>query len=170
MGKKSRLKAARRREQALPLDRAPRDEDRDFELLDHVVGVAATSLREGGEVRGPAVLRSLALVLAAWEVEVGLDELLSGRRAPELEFLRDCGKAALTSLAFAAQEPGPYRDTGLWALRELGLTLADLGVRLLPAASGEEEAGRAAHMLQVIEATGDRVWNQLLREPVTAPG
>lgn len=169
MGKKSRLKAERRREQAFLLDPASDEEQDDFDVLDQVVGTAATSFREGGEVRGPAVLRSLALILAAWELEVGLDDLLSERQAPELDFLRDCGKAALTSLAFAAQEPGPYRDTALWGLRELGLTLADLGVKLLPAASAEEEAERAAHMLQVIEEAGDRVWDEL-RRPVTAPG
>ena len=88
-----------------------------------------------------------------------------------IEFRTQCAAGRVDSDGRDAGqgEPGPYRDTALWGLRELGLTLADLGVKLLPAASAEEEAERAAHMLQVIEEAGDRVWDEL-RRPVTAPG
>jgi hypothetical protein len=172
MGKKSKLKAARRREQPVFLE-SRLDGDDGAELLDAVVAHALTSFREGDRIHGRAILRSLSVILAAWELRLDVEELLARAEQLDVDFLGDCSRAAVGSMALQVKEAGPHQAIARWGLAELGLTPADLGIRLLPPASDEEAEERAAQMVQVIEEVGGRAWAESVepvRDALSAPG
>lgn len=149
---------ARRAARALNTGLSPealRDQVEDGERL---VGEVLTRLRAGG-IAGADVLRFLATAVFARRNGLDLEALPSRLEPRERTTLLDATKLALISVASLAQPPGPHRDVARWALEQLHVTVADLGMEKEPLPPTDDEALESARRtLRRISAVAERAW------------